>query len=630
MPAAELSPDEDERLTTLASYGIMDTAPDRRFDELVELAADVLCTPMAALTLVDSERQWFKSQVGLPITQTPRADSFCAHGMLDPDRLLVVKDASRDPRFVDNNLVRGDLHLRFYAGATIRAPNGQPLGALCVLDNQPRSIDQHGRRVLRRLAGQAAALLELHRQSDALQASSTHDPLTGLINRRWFETLLSSAMEGALAGLPCGVIVLDLDHFASVNHRLGQAAGDAVLTQVTRRLQECVRGADVLARLGGDEFGVLVGGPVDLADVTQIATRIEAALDGVRIPGGALTPLKASIGLAAAPIHGLDAPSLLRAAEQALYAVKASGRQAIRSAQDPAATVPLIGPPGTQSAFHSAPQSAPPGGLQTDLDQALASNDLHFHWQPIFSAREARRVGYEALLRWNRAGHGDVPPGTFIPVAEESGLIGRLDAWVLEHACKAAAGWQEPLHVSVNMSAYWFGRAELIRLLRGVLARTGLPPERLVIELTERTLVQHTQATLRCLRELRAMGVRLALDDFGMGYSSFGYLRQFAFDELKLDRDFVRPLGEEARAEAVAKAIVDVGHSMKMAVCAEGVETVEQLRLLQNMGCDLVQGFLLGRPMPVVPPASAYRTADQQALRQLAEAGDAPDLASLA
>jgi len=157
-----------------------------------------------------------------------------------------------------------------------------------------------------------------------------------------------------------------------------------------------------------------------------------------------------------------------------------------------------------------------------------------------------------------------------------------------------------------------------------------LPPERLVIELTERTLVQHTQATLRCLRELRAMGVRLALDDFGMGYSSFGYLRQFAFDELKLDRDFVRPLGEEPRAEAVAKAIVDVGHSMKMAVCAEGVETVEQLRLLQNMGCDLVQGFLLGRPMPVVPPASAYRTADQQALRQLAEAGDAPDLASLA
>jgi EAL domain-containing protein (putative c-di-GMP-specific phosphodiesterase class I) len=215
-------------------------------------------------------------------------------------------------------------------------------------------------------------------------------------------------------------------------------------------------------------------------------------------------------------------------------------------------------------------------------------------------------------------------------VAEESGLIGRLDAWVLEHACRAAASWQEPLQVSVNMSAYWFGRAELIRLLRGVLGRTRPPPERLVIELTERTLMQHTQATLRCLRELRAMGVRLALDDFGMGYSSFGYLRQFAFDELKLDRDFVRPLGDEPRAAAVAKAIVEFGHSMNMAVCAEGVETVGQLRLLQAMGCDLVQGFMLGRPLPAVPPASAYKMADQKALRQFAEAGDAPDLASLA
>jgi diguanylate cyclase (GGDEF)-like protein len=586
MPAAKKAPDEAERLATLASYRIMDTPPDRRFDDLVELAADVLCMPMAALTLVEGERQWFKARFGLEPPETSRDDSFCAHGILQPDKLLVVPDATRDSRFADTGLVRGGFHLRFYAGMPVRAANGQPLGALCVLDRQPRSIDQLGGRVLRRLASQAGALLELHRQGEILQAAATHDPLTGIANRRWFETLLGNAMQAALAGLPCGVIVLDLDHFGIVNDQLGDAVGDAVLTEGTRRLRDCIRGGDVLARLGGDEFGVLVSGPVDLAEVTRIARRIEAALGAGLRGGRAPAGFKASIGLAVAPLHGLDAPSLLRAAEQALYSVKASGRQAIRAAQDD---------------LGAASPSLPPAGatLQTALEQALAEDALHFHWQPVFTARSPTCIGYEALLRWDRLGHGPVPPATFIPVAEETGLIGRLDAWVLQRACRVAAGWPQPLQVSVNMSAHWFGRAaDFIPLLRGVLARTGLDPARLVIELTERTLVQNTQATLACLHELRAMGVRLALDDFGTGYSSFGYLRQFAFDELKLDRDFVRPLDSDARAVSIARAMVELGHSMNMAVCAEGVETEAQLQQLQAMGCDLVQGYLLGRPRP--------------------------------
>ncbi|WP_048862169.1 putative bifunctional diguanylate cyclase/phosphodiesterase, partial [Acidisphaera rubrifaciens] len=569
------SADECLRLAALEASGILDTPRDRRFDELAALAADIAGVSMAAISFIDGDRQWIKAAHGLTLRQCARGEGPCAHLVAADAPLLVVPDAAADPRFRHLPLVAGPPWVRFYAGVPVRDDAGWALGALAVMDDRPRTLGDATTGRLVRLGQQAGALLDLHRKTDLLQTASMQDALTGLANRPRFEALLADAVAGALAGRPCGLILLDLDHFAEINGTLGPDSGDSVLREVARRLHDCVRGTDILGRLGGDEFAVLVSGPVEGRQVRHIAARIDAALSEPHTVDGRTVALTASLGVVGVPQHGVDAPAVLRAAWQALRAAKRAG--------------------GRRAGPHDATVGVS-AALESDLRAALRAGDLHLHWQPICCAGDGKRVGYEALLRWDRAGHGAVPPAAFIPVAEATGLIGELDAWVLRRACEEASAWPPGLYASVNMSAYWFGRGDLVRLLRGVLARSGLPPDRLTLELTERTLVQHTDAALRTLHRLRAMGVRLALDDFGIGYSSFGYLRQFAFDALKLDRDFVSSLGRDRSGEPIVRAIVELGHAMGMQVCAEGVETEAQLARLRALRCDLVQGYLLGRP----------------------------------
>jgi diguanylate cyclase (GGDEF)-like protein len=586
MLAPPLPPNETARLAALARLQIMDTGPDPRFDSFVRLAADMYGVQIALVSLLDQDRQWFKAARGLETKQTSRKNAFCAYAILNPSEVLVVEDATRDPRFADNPLVLGDPNIRFYAGAVVHAPSGHPMGTLCLIDRAPRTMDAAERRRLQDLAGGVSALLALHGHAADMQHAATRDALTGLANRAMFDVALDRAVADALDSRPCALLLLDLDRFKAVNDTLGHAAGDTLLREVAGRLTQAVRDGDLCARFGGDEFAVLMTNQADAAAANSIASRIaEAFAEPVMLDGTPTTP-QASIGIALCPLDATSPGALFRAADQALYQVKRAkaGAMARGAVAGRSATAALAGP-----------------NMDEDLREALRSDALKLHYQPVLEAATGAIAGYEALQRWNRPGHGPVSPGIYIPYAEAHGLIGGMDVWTLHEACRAAALWARPLSVAVNMSAHWFGGPEIVGLVSEALDRSGLAPGRLCLEITERTVIANRDIAGRQIASLHDLGVQMALDDFGTGYSSMSYLRDLPFDQVKLDNSFVAAIGN-ARADSVAGAIIDLGHRLDMKVCAEGVETEAQLAFLRVQGCDLVQGFLLGRPGAEIAP----------------------------
>lgn len=604
MPAAPLPDDEQLRLDTLASYQILDTPSDKSFDNLVRIAAEHFDVPISLVSLIDADRQWFKAATGLETPETPRDSAFCAHAILRPDEVLVIEDAQSDRRFASNPLVTADPSIRFYAGAPIKAENGQPLGTLCIIDTEVRRLDAAGRRFLLNLAANAGSMLELHRKNAALAEASLLDPLTGLANRRAFDTALSVACAGAARGVSFGLLALDLDRFKAVNDEFGHAVGDRLLQEVARRLRRVVRANDVVARLGGDEFAIIATGPIDLDGVMKLAQRVMQTFLSDMRHGAGTVPIRTSIGVALAPLHGEESRLLARAADLALYRAKRAGRRSIAVAGT------SDGSPATIATT-----------IADELLLGLAGKTVPLHWQPYADARSGCVRGYEALLRWNRPNGDPVSPTTIVAMAEQGGFIADLDRVVLSCACNAAAAWPRALTVSVNMSAWWFNTGDLVGLVMEVLTATGLAPERLTIELTEGTLVKHTERARERIATLRSKGVRIALDDFGTGYASLGYLHSFEFDTLKLDRQFVEGLGVNRRADAVATAVLALGKALDMVVCAEGVETPDQLRFLTDNGCDLAQGYLLGRPKADIDWNERFDAASRTGVPRAVERG---------
>lgn len=424
-----------------------------------------------------------------------------------------------------------------------------------------------------------------------------HDALTGLPNR----ALFAERLEHALARLRgearledhraapsaedrlVAVLFLDLDHFKDVNDTLGHAAGDELLRMVAIRIGYCTRDGDTLARLGGDEFAVLLEGLSEAEQAQDVAQRISAAVSAPFLLDGHEAQVGASIGIALCARddrEGADPALLLRQVDTALYEAKAEGRGRHRFFQ---ARMHVV--------LHRRKE------LERDLRRALAEGGLEVHYQPIWGLAPHRIVGAEALVRWHHPEYGMVPPAEFIPLAESEGMIGELGAWVLRVACARAARWPG-LCLAVNLSPEQVRRSGLVELVTTVLAETGLAPNRLELEITEGLLLQDTAATLATIRRLRALGVGVALDDFGSGYSSLSYLRRFPFSKLKIDRSFVADMTADAGTAAIVQAVMALGRSLAMRVVAEGVETEGQLALLRAMNCDEVQGFLLGRPGP--------------------------------
>ena len=413
-----------------------------------------------------------------------------------------------------------------------------------------------------------------------------HDPLTGLPNRLLLRDRVAQAlahatrMQGRVA-----LMYLDLDRFKTINDSLGHPVGDALLREVVERLKSCVRDSDTICRQGGDEFIILLNDVRDSEAVSRIAEKIHLRMTEPVILVKHVLTTSFSIGIALGPEDGNDFDTLLQKADTAMYHAKEAGRNGHRFFTEQM---------NRQVVEHLT--------LENKLRRALENHEFVLHYQPQLDLAENKIIGVEALIRWNSAEDGLISPARFIPVAEASGLIAPIGAWVLREACRQARVWQDaglaPFTVAVNLSAMQFKRPDLINTVINALVLADLDSQWLELELTESILIQDAEATVDAVRRLKALGIKLSVDDFGTGYSSLAYLKRFAVDKLKIDQSFVRDLGRDPEDSAIVRAIIQMAHSMKLKTIAEGVETPELVEVLRLFHCDEIQGYYLARPMP--------------------------------
>jgi diguanylate cyclase (GGDEF)-like protein len=409
------------------------------------------------------------------------------------------------------------------------------------------------------------------------------DPLTGLANRHQFHQHLAAYFPADGSALPCSLFLLDLDNFKTVNDSLGHTAGDELLREVAKRLRAAARGRGLVARLGGDEFAWLIPGQLPRDAVEESHRYLRKVLAQPWQYQDYSIAVHGSIGVSFAPADARAAADLMRSCDMALYAAKAAGRDAL-CYFDPT----------------MAAQASQKLGLLGDMRKSLEAGDFRVYYQPQIDVGSGALSGFEALVRWQHPKRGLVPPAEFIALAEDSGLIVPLGAWVLAQACHDAATWPPTLRVAVNVSAVQIERADMYATTLAALQRSGLSAQRLELELTESSLMRDADAAQSLLRALRAKGVRIALDDFGTGYSSLSYLRSFPMDKLKIDRSFVSILdeaGSDGSAAAIVQTIVQLARTLHLETTAEGVETEAQLEALSQVGCTYGQGYLLAHPM---------------------------------
>jgi diguanylate cyclase (GGDEF)-like protein/PAS domain S-box-containing protein len=409
-----------------------------------------------------------------------------------------------------------------------------------------------------------------------------HDPLTSLPNRAAFNEHLASTIARCTAAGDdeFAVLCVDLDRFKEVNDVFGHSTGDALLCEVARRLDVACQGA-FLARIGGDEFTVISPVGAQPAMAEALARRLLEAVEGDIEIGGQLLRASLTIGVALCPADGTDATALLANADAALYRAKTEARGSIRFFE-----------PEMDERLRER------RAMQHDLRAAVANEELELHYQPLASL-QGEIVGFEGLARWRHRNGQQIPPATFIPLAEESGLIISLGEWILRRACREAASWPKPLQIAINLSPVQFQHGDLAQLVHTVLLETGLKPARLELEITEGVLIGDFSRALSILHRLKALGVRIAMDDFGTGYSSLSYLQSFPFDKIKIDRSFISNLEQNRHSEAIIRAVIALGHGLDLPVTAEGVETKEQLAFLKREACQEIQGYFIGRPAPI-------------------------------
>lgn len=424
------------------------------------------------------------------------------------------------------------------------------------------------------------------RQTESRMAHMAyHDGLTDLPNRAAFVQALAQMIEACDGtGEEFAVLSVDLDGLKEINDVFGHAIGDKLLIEVARRLEGSARGG-VVARVSGDEFGLIIDGkqPVAgmlLAELLAEELAAEFLIDGKSVRTGITT------GIAIFPQNGTDAASLLANAGAALFRAKAKARGSIS----------IFEPEMDQ-------QIRDRRVLHQDLSNAIRNGELSLHYQPQAMSRRtvlsSDVIGFEALARWFHPVRGFVPPSDFIPLAEESGLIVEMGEWILRAACREAASWPMPLQIAVNLSPAQFMHGDVVGLVHTILLETGLAPGRLELEITEGVLIEDFDRGLALLRRLKALGVRISMDDFGSGYSSLSYLQAFPFDKIKIDRTFVLNLGRNPQSAGIVRAVIGLGHGLEMTIVAEGVETEEQLGFLADEGCDAVQGYFIGKPAPI-------------------------------
>jgi diguanylate cyclase (GGDEF)-like protein len=444
--------------------------------------------------------------------------------------------------------------------------------------------------VFRTEAGAQQKSKELEHALGTMARLASEDSLTELLNLRGFRASLDDIQENHGSGprtpettdrVDYGILLLDLDRFKVINDTLGHRVGDLLLRETARRLRGALRSTDVLARLGGDEFGVIVdcvksrGALDDLANSLIKAIRTPFDLGGYRVR------TTVSVGVAVSPSDGENADDLIVAADLALYAAKEHSRDGYQFYR-----------PSMTKELTDRRQ------IEVDLREAIERNELELHYQPIVSLRDNKVTGFEALARWNHGTKGFIPPSSFIPIAEDTGLMTGLGEWALTEACGRITRLPGDFNLAVNLSPVQFSSPDLVDVVQRALILSGLAPRRLELEITERLLLENNEHTITMLRRLRELGVRVALDDFGTGYSSLSYLRNFPLDRIKIDRSFVTDIATQNDQIAVVQAVISIARALGMSVTAEGVETPIQKEFLQSLGCDEAQGFLFGKPLP--------------------------------
>jgi diguanylate cyclase (GGDEF)-like protein len=424
--------------------------------------------------------------------------------------------------------------------------------------------------------------ITVQRRSEAkITHMALHDALTGLPNRVLLNERLEHALACAKRGEMVATHILDLDHFKHVNDTLGHPAGDKLLKLVTDRLRTLVRETDTIARMGGDEFAIMQVTISQPSDATALAHRVIELLSAPYEIESHQVVIGTSVGIALSPMDGVAPEEILRNADLALYRAKGDGRGTYRFFEQEMDT-------------HMRARRA----LETDLRRAFAAQEFELHYQPVVELATGKICGFEALIRWRHATEGMVPPDTFIPLAEEIGLIVPIGEWAIREACTTTAKWPAHLKVAVNLSAAQFKSPGLVQVIESALAASGLAAERLELEITESTLLQDSETTLAMLYQLRDLGVRIAMDDFGTGYSSLSYLQTFPFDKIKIDRSFVKDIVESTGSLNIVRAVAALANGLGISATAEGVETTEQLETVRSEGCKEIQGYLFSKPLP--------------------------------
>jgi len=614
--------DEARRLAALHATRLLGSPPEDAFDRITRMATRLLEVPIALVSLVDKDIQWFKSRCGFAPTQSSRDASFCGHAILDHEP-LVVPDALLDARFADNPLVTGDPHIRFYAGVQLYSIDRMAIGTLCVLDRVPRTPGQDELDILRDLARMVEELIQHRQLASAAQSLHSHlyvdpanpelaaaagqvefllnhDVLTGLANRQALVRAVQAHLAAAgPAHATTLVASINVDKFKRLNELLGHHGGDKALVAITRSLQALLRPGDMLARAGNDEFVLLLPG---LGDDSAARDRLRQLMQAVNheymTPGGPI-PLTCSIGYAIFPddCDGAadgGADLLLNNAAMAMRRAKALGGGQIQR-------------------FSEALKQAVNRKLtlESQLRRALDQNELFLMYQPKVDLRSGCVAGLEVLLRWHHPEHGTVSPVEFIPIAEESGLIVPIGEWVLKSAIAQSRVWHAAgvpdVTFAVNLSARQFLDTDIVDTVGQAMRGAGLPPGVLELELTESISIDDPARSAALMKRLRALGVTLSIDDFGTGYSSLSYLKRLPVDKLKIDRSFVLDMHQSGESLAMVKAIIAMAHNLRLEVIAEGVEHAAQLEALRAAGCDHIQGYIFSKPLPAAECAAYLR-----------------------
>jgi diguanylate cyclase len=571
------------RLAALQDLAILDTDPEPAFDRFTRLAADLLKAPISLVSLIDCDRQFFKSECGLPdlwsaIRETPLSHSFCQH-VVSSGRPVVIDDAREDPRVAANLAVR-DLSVIAYAGFPLMLEDGHVVGALCAIDTRPRAWKAQELRILEDLAAAVISLLELRR---SVTHPALYDRLTGLPNREftvaYAERVSALLGEGELLAVAVGI-----DDLSAVNATHGTQAGDRVISTVSRRIGQMIGSEDLLGRLEGDVFTVIRPRVHDQREAIDFAYRIREAVcaEPMRVRGEPV-PVSATVGISTGARDVAGTTVIDRSVELMRRAKGLRGRAA-------------SGRPGHG---HS---SATELRLRQALHGAVGREEITVAFQPIVQLTDGRTHGFEALARWRHPELGAIVPGDFIPVAESSGEIVLIGEHVLRTACRQLARWRaqsgEDLRMTVNLSPVQLGLPNLPEVIEAILRHFALPGSALALELTEGVFTAPGALERRNLEQIRELGVQIALDDFGTGYSALSYLKRFPVDVIKVDRCFLDGLETGQRDAALMRAILAIGSGMDIQVVAEGVETPAQRDLLQRSGCHWGQGYLFARPLP--------------------------------